>query len=382
VFGGAVLLTPVSALGRDTIASSRVTGGDAADGSPCARLSEGEILWMVPSGPGGGYDAYSRLIAPAFSARTGAAVRVENFPGGGGVLAARKISEAVPDGRTIGMVNGAGLLIAALTGVANTPNLMKDFCFLGLVARERHVWVTGKNSKIKTMADVFTLNRKRAILFGATEVGGSGFADVAIVSNLLGIEAEYVVGYSSSRQYVLAAIRGDIDIVALSLGSALSLLENGELRPLLQVSADRLSGHPSLENLPLLGGESGLAARRAGAAGRDVGAVVSCVDALTGLLAAGRLVVAPAGLDAGLRRCLQDRLYEAMTILRFQRRQARRNDRWISPRVRRPARGSPPFWIEPNSWPLFTGRKWKGFGAENVWRCEPVIARKPMTVIG
>ena len=78
------------------------------------------------------------------------------------------------------------------------------------MARERHVWATGGGSKIKTMADVFDQGSRRALLFGATEVGGSGFVDVAIASRLLGIASEYVVGYSGSRQYALAAMRAPL----------------------------------------------------------------------------------------------------------------------------------------------------------------------------
>ena len=65
--------------------------------------------------------------------------------------------------------------------------------------------------------------------------------------------------------------------------------------------------------MPLLGGAGGLVAQRAAEAGLDVGEAVSNAAALIGLLDAGRLVAAPAGLDADLRQCLEDGLFEAMT---------------------------------------------------------------------
>ena len=37
--------------------------------------------------PGGGYDAYARMLAPLFEKKTGATVVVENRPGGGGLTA-------------------------------------------------------------------------------------------------------------------------------------------------------------------------------------------------------------------------------------------------------------------------------------------------------
>jgi tripartite-type tricarboxylate transporter receptor subunit TctC len=152
------------------------------------------------------------------------------------------------------------------------------------------------------------------------------FPNISIGSRLLNIDSEYVLGYKSSRDFSMAVIRGDLDIVAIDFESVVDRLEDGDLRPLMQVAADDLAKHPALEGVPLLGGAQGLAARRAAAEGRNVAEAVADAAALISLLRTGRMVVAPAGLDANLCQCLEEELYAAVTdpVLSQTAREARR----------------------------------------------------------
>ena len=89
---------------------------------PCQVMRNQKLRWIVPYSPGGGFDVYSRLIAPQLATKIGAAISVENFPGAGGSLGSRRIQRAQPDGRTLGLINAPGLLTAALTGATQAPN--------------------------------------------------------------------------------------------------------------------------------------------------------------------------------------------------------------------------------------------------------------------
>src|SRR5215203_5772083 len=62
--------------------------------------------------PGGGYDAYARMLAPHFEKKTGATVVVENRPGGGGLTALNQLVRAKADGTNMMMLNGEGAIMA------------------------------------------------------------------------------------------------------------------------------------------------------------------------------------------------------------------------------------------------------------------------------
>src|SRR5437762_10071497 len=74
------------------------------------------VRMIVGSGVGGGYDVFSRLIAPYLAKTLGTTVIVENVPGAGGLVALNKLYVAPPDGLQISLVQGTMAAVAQLTG--------------------------------------------------------------------------------------------------------------------------------------------------------------------------------------------------------------------------------------------------------------------------
>jgi tripartite-type tricarboxylate transporter receptor subunit TctC len=123
-----------------------------------AELPAGPIRLVVGFAPGGGIDAFARIVARAVQANTGRAVVVENRPGAGGTVAAAHVARAAPDGTTL-LVGENGViaiapalypqlpydpqrdLVPVLLGVSQTvvllaqPGLATDTA--GLIARAR-----------------------------------------------------------------------------------------------------------------------------------------------------------------------------------------------------------------------------------------------------
>src|SRR6476619_8390548 len=73
------------------------------------------VRMIVGSGVGGGYDVFSRLIAPYLAKTLGATVIVDNVPGAGGLVALNKLYIAPPDGLQISLVQGTMAAVAQLT---------------------------------------------------------------------------------------------------------------------------------------------------------------------------------------------------------------------------------------------------------------------------
>jgi tripartite-type tricarboxylate transporter receptor subunit TctC len=285
--------------------------------NPCSQLKGRRIRWIVPYSPGGGYDTYSRLIAPLLEARLNAKIGVENFSGAGGMLGAYQVFEARPDGRTVGIMNGSGLLIAWLTEAEKRLNPATDFSILGRVVRSKQVWVVTADSPFRTMSDFFAESERRPIVFAVSGVGGNVFLNAVIGSDILGLNSEIVAGYEGSRESSLAVLRGEVDLTSMPFESALDRIEAGELRPILQIGNAPISDHPSLTSVRFLGGEDGVAAGRAAETGKYVPGAVSRAGAMVALFDAGVLVVAPPGMKDPLLACLRQAVFDTLGSAEF-----------------------------------------------------------------
>ena len=232
-------------------------------------------------------------------------MRIDNQPGAGGLIGARALREATPDGYTLGILNGPGLLTAFVSGIAAAPNPATDFTILGRIARSRQVWATGRNSGIRTLDDAIRRSERGPLVFGVREVGGTAFVNIAVTSDLLALPIEIVTGFVGNRDASLAALRGDVDLVAYTFESVRDRILTGDLRPLLQISDVPISDDPALAGVALLGGADGVAARRAAALGRSVTEATRNAQGISALIEAGRLIAAPPGLEPDLLRCLE-----------------------------------------------------------------------------
>ena len=103
------------ALGRHARARGVSASSATAQESEQAFFAGKTVRFVVGFGPGGGYDAYARMLAPYLSKTLGATVIVENRPGAGGLLALNGVYIAPPDGLTMMIVNGTAAVFSQLT---------------------------------------------------------------------------------------------------------------------------------------------------------------------------------------------------------------------------------------------------------------------------
>jgi tripartite-type tricarboxylate transporter receptor subunit TctC len=281
------------------------------------RFADQTISWIVPSSPGGGYDMYSRLIAPYYEKYTGGQVVVQNRSGAGGRIGAAQIMNAAPDGLTLGILNGPGLIMASAFETSPVPNPATDFTILGRVASNRHIWATGIDSALPPLRTLLEDGQSRSVVFGTRGPGTLSFVDIVLASHILNLNVDIITGFQGSRDGILGVLRGDIDAVAHSHSSLVSSVDAGELRPWLQVSDGPITDDSAFVDVPVLAGPDGLAAYSATLQGRDVQQAVAQAQALVELTSAGRLIAAPPGLDTDLSKCIQDALHAALTDEEF-----------------------------------------------------------------
>ena len=222
-------------------------GGNAlAALAPEAAFYKGKVLVLiVPYSPGGGYDAYARMIAPYLEKNTGSTVVVQNVPGGGTLVGTLQMYRAKPDGLTMSIVQLSALITRALLGDTLGFDLEK-FSWLARVASENRLITAGAKSGFKTVEDMKKFGKP--IKFSAAGVLSSDFNHIALFAEALGLNIKLITAYEGSSEQDLAVIRGDVEGTVGSYTSKLKFLKSGDMVPIVQFASAR---HKEMANIPL-----------------------------------------------------------------------------------------------------------------------------------
>ena len=182
-----------------------------------AAFPDRDIAFVIPDGPGGGFDSYVRAIAPAMEAALPHKVNVvpTNVPGAGGARAASEIFRARPDGTMIGIFNVPGITVQQMRGAGGFD--LDKFTWLGRAGEDHYALAVGMKSPLQSVADLKALSQTRPLKFTSTGPAGTAYTATQIAAHLLGLRAQLITGYKGSSDYVVAAIRGDGDAVITAL---------------------------------------------------------------------------------------------------------------------------------------------------------------------
>jgi tripartite-type tricarboxylate transporter receptor subunit TctC len=212
-----------------------VKTAEAQSKKPAAFYKGKVLTFIVPYTPGGGYDVYSRILAPYLEKHTGARVIVRNMPGAGGMLGVNETYNAPPNGLTIGIQNCVGSITNQLTGVKGVRYDLTKFSWIGRMAVNLRVLVMRKGSDITSIQKL--MNAKRTVKIGATGLGGSTYVDAVITKKVLNLPIDIVHGYDSSSEVDLGMLRGEIEGQWGSYSSRLKMMKAGEQFAILQSGA-------------------------------------------------------------------------------------------------------------------------------------------------
>jgi putative tricarboxylic transport membrane protein len=172
----------------------------------------------VGSATGGGYDIYSRLIAPYLGKVLNATVIIENQPGAGGLISLNRLYVTEPDGLTLTLANGTSAAFAQLTDQQGARFDLAKFGYLATVGAPPGLWLVGPNSPIKTVQEAINAKTKwRWSASGPADGLGNG---AAFTCEALKLDCQIVPGYGGSAQAALAVTKGEMDAVYVPESSA------------------------------------------------------------------------------------------------------------------------------------------------------------------
>ena len=227
--------------------------GSGAVADDVADFYQGKRMKMiVGSGPGGGYDIYSRLVARHIGKHIpgNPTMIVQNMTGAGGLVGANFVFNAAPKDGSIVAGLQRSVPLVQLMGQKGPKFKAAELNWLGSLAKEAGVCAIAKRTGVTSFAGLFDKQHT----FGGTGPNSTEFWP-ALLRNTMGAKIKLIRGYPATPQIHLAIARGELDGVCQSWASfseqAKGMLEDGSIVPLVQISL-----HPDPEmtkmGVPLL----------------------------------------------------------------------------------------------------------------------------------
>ncbi len=244
------------------------------------------ITYLVPWAAGGMTDMSSRMMAVTLQKYLGQTVNVVNRTGGGGVVGHLALSQARPDGYTLGAVT---VEITQLHHMGLTDLNYENYTPLALIINNPAAITVNIDAPWNTIDELVEAIKSDPGNLQASGTARGGIWDIARVGFLdaAGLSSSDVpwVPSQGAAPALQELIAGGVDIVTASLSEVDALRKAGQVKTLAVMADERLSRFPDVPTLK----EQGI--------DWSIGGWVS--------------VCAPAGLPDDVRMKLDSAVYEA-----------------------------------------------------------------------
>ena len=213
------------------------------------------VRMIVPFAPGGASDFVARIISPKLGELLGQQVVVDNRPGASGNIGVEAAGKAAPDGYTIFLGNIGTIAINPAVFKDMPIDTQRDLIAVTLVAEVPSVLVVNPGVPAANVSELVALARSRP---GALNFGSPGPASVDRLAmerfmKLADLKMVHIPYKGGAGPAVTGLLGGEIQLMFVTLSSAMAFVQAGRLRALGITSANR---HDSLPQVPTLA-ESG-----------------------------------------------------------------------------------------------------------------------------
>jgi tripartite-type tricarboxylate transporter receptor subunit TctC len=205
------------------------------------------VRLIAAAAPGGNPDVLARLLSQKLADALGKPFVVENVPGAGGVVAAKSVAAAPPDGHIL-MLGDSG---AMAINVAINPDVgydpLKDFAPITALATVPTALVVSPTLPAR-LQDFISLARSKPghMSYGSAGAGSIHHLTMAIFAERAGVDLLHVP-YRGGTALVNGLLTGEIQAGWSGLPNVIPLIETGKLNALC-LSVLRRSA--SLPNVP------------------------------------------------------------------------------------------------------------------------------------
>jgi tripartite-type tricarboxylate transporter receptor subunit TctC len=209
-----------------------------------------QIAIIAPFPAGGSTDLVARVLSDGLRHKLGQPVIVENKPGGTGIIGAREVIKAAPDGYTLLLGNVGSLVIPA----AMTPDFpidpVKDLVPISLSAEFVGVMLAKKDLPINTLPEFIAYAKQRpgVLNFGTSGVGSLVHLSAELLMHQAGVKMQHVP-YRGGANSMTDLLAGTLDVLFTSSPVAVGQVQNKGLKMLAVTSRYRLHALPDVPTM-------------------------------------------------------------------------------------------------------------------------------------
>ncbi len=187
---------------------------------------------LAAAAPGGNPDVLARLLSQRLSELLGQPFVVENVPGAGGILAAKRIADAPPDGYML-MLNDSGALAINITMSPDATYKLKDFTPITALATVPTALVIIPSVPANNVNEFIALAKSKpgVMSYGSAGAGSIHHLTMEIFAERTGINLLHVP-YRGGTALVNGLLTGEIQAGWSGLPNVISHIQAGKLRGL------------------------------------------------------------------------------------------------------------------------------------------------------
>jgi tripartite-type tricarboxylate transporter receptor subunit TctC len=187
---------------------------------------------LAAAAPGGNPDVLARLLSQRLAEVLGQPFVVENVPGAGGILAAKRIAEASPDGYLL-MLNDSGALAININMSPDATYKLKDFMPITALATVPTALVIIPSVPANSVGEFIAVAKSKpgAMSFGSAGAGSIHHLTMEIFAERTGIKLLHVP-YRGGTALVNGLLTGEIQAGWSGLPNVIAHIKAGTLRGL------------------------------------------------------------------------------------------------------------------------------------------------------
>jgi tripartite-type tricarboxylate transporter receptor subunit TctC len=166
------------------------------------------VRFIIPSGAGGGYDAYGRLLARRLADHIpgNPHIIVENMPGASGLTGTNWLYNVAPKDGSVMASTYNTLLTEPLFGNTRAKYDPVKFEWIGSITTQYNSCMVWNTSPIKTIEDAM----KEEVKVSTTGMTGNSAQTPGMLNMLIGTKFKLIAGYSTTGMR-LAVEQGEVD---------------------------------------------------------------------------------------------------------------------------------------------------------------------------
>jgi tripartite-type tricarboxylate transporter receptor subunit TctC len=197
----------------------------AAAAAPLAALAQGfpdrPIRLLVPYAAGGPTDNMARVMQEPLQKFLGQPVIIDNKPGASGVLAAREVIRAKPDGYTLFFVNNGNLAVVPFVQKDANYDGAKDFTPIALVSSAPMVVVVPAALPVNDLRSFVEYAKKNHVHYASAGVGSFGHLSSELFANRAGLKLTHVP-YKGQAPTTTAVISNEVQLLITTPSSTMN----------------------------------------------------------------------------------------------------------------------------------------------------------------